>query len=137
MPDELLARSKMAEIEDRIGLRPIEELLAERRELVERHADVQAVYGAFGTWDHQRKVELSRIKMLLRAQAVKDGIKVTEGGLEDAAHAHTDYVAFVTEATVERAEWVRVESQIDAIDATIRRGQSIAHYLAAESRLTP
>ncbi len=135
MADRIVALDPMAQVEERMGLRPVSELLAERETLVERVADLRARHGSFGTYGDLRKIELSRIAMMLRAQAVKDGIKVTEGGIEDAAHAHPDYVAFVTAATLQRAEWVRLENQIEAIEATIRRGQSVASYLSAEARL--
>jgi len=43
MPDHVVARSRMAEIEDRIGVAPVEELLAERQELVEQVAQLRAL----------------------------------------------------------------------------------------------
>ena len=125
----------MADVESRIGVEPIEVLLAQRRELVEKNATLQAIYGSFGTFEHQRKTELALIKAKLRAEFT--GTKVTEAQLDEGAHADPRYIAFITQATKQRAEWAMVENDLEAIDATIRRGQSITHYPAAESRLTP
>lgn len=135
-PDNIVARSPMAEIEDRIGLPPIEEMLAERQQHVERVAELRARHGSFGTWDAMRKSKLATLKMVLRAQAVRDKLpKPTEGALEDESHAHPDYVDFVTAATRERAELNRLEGLIENIDATIQRANAIARYAAAEARL--
>ena len=94
----------MAEVEERLGITPIEKLLAERQQLVEVCANLRAKYGAFGTWDNIRKNELSTIKMALRARYLSDGTKVTEGMLEDAAHADARDMELVTIATNERAK---------------------------------
>ena len=135
MRDHLYVHSPMAATEKRLGLRPVEELLAERRALVDRIADYRARYGAFGTYGDLRKVELARIAGLVRAQAVRDKMKMTAAEVDDAAHAHPDYRDFIAEATSQRAAWVKMESEIEAIDWEIRRGQTIANYLSGEARL--
>ena len=137
MPDTVIAKSARAEIEARIGVESIDSLLARRRELVERHAELAAVFGSFGTLEHQRKIELALIGARLRAEYTAAGVKVTEAALDAGAHADPSYIAFITKATEQRAEWARVENELESIDATIRRDQSLIHYLAAESRLTP
>ena len=136
MVDKVIARSPMAELEAKLGIEPIDKLLAERDELVEQSATLHARYGAFGTWGDERKSKLAVIAALLRAQALRDGVKVTEASLEEAAHASGEYMAAVTVATVDRAELYRLESKISNIDATIQRANMIGRYAAAEARLS-
>lgn len=128
--------SPMAEAEARLGIQPIDELLDQRHHLVDKVADLRAQYGPFGTFDHIRKIELARLKGLVRAQAVRDGIKkLTNDEVDDTAHDHPDYRDLITRATRDRAAWVRLEAEIEAIDATINRGQAVARFAAAEARL--
>ena len=133
MTDHIVAR--MADLEARLGIEPIDKLLAERDGLVEQSATLYARHGAWGTWEHERKSKLAVIAALLRAQALRDNVKVTEASLVEAAHASSEYMVFVTEATVDRAELYRLESEIQNIDATIQRANMIGRYLASEARL--
>ena len=135
MADQVLARSPMRDTEVRLGVQPVEEALAERAVLVERVADLRARFGSFGTFDHLRKIELARLAGLVRAQAVRDKVKMTAAEVEDATHSHPDYRDFITAATARRAEWVKVESQIEAIDAAIQRSNAIIRYVTSEARL--
>lgn len=134
----MLARavSPMAEIESRLGIQPIEELLDQRYHLVEQVADLHARYGGFGTFDHLRKIELARIAALIRAQALRDGLKkLSNDEVDDRAHAHPDYVDFITAATMERARWYKLQTQISGIEMTINRGQAVARFATAERTL--
>lgn len=135
MADNLTLRSPMALLEERLGLDPVSEMMARRERLVDQVADLRAKHGSWGTWDHARKTELATIKMVLRAQAQRDGVKVTEASLEDSAHADPRYMEFVTNATVERANLTRLEAKIETIDATIQRANTLTRYLQAEARL--
>ena len=125
----------MRDTEERLGVQPIDEMLAQRTALVERVADLRARFGAFGTFDHLRKIELARIAGLVRAQTVRDKVKMTAAEVEDATHSHPDYRDVITAATAQRAEWVKVEAQIEAIDATIQRANAIVRYITSEVRL--
>jgi len=133
-PDVVYAE-KMADVETRMGLDPIHELLAKRQEFVEQVADLRARYGSFGTFDPMRKATLSQIKMLIRAQSVAAGVKKTEACLDEEAHADARYVEFITSATQGRADLAVLESKIEHIDATIYRANAIARYLSAEAAL--
>lgn len=140
----------MDDTEARMGIQPVSELLAERDLLVKRihaaksgqMAELRAVYGAWGTFEHTRKVELSRIKSLLRLQAMADKRKMTNDQVDAEAHEHPDYTRFVVEATKRRAEYHRLEAevemwerQIEGIDFAINRGQSVARHLTGELML--
>ena len=134
-PDKLTATSPMAEAELRLGIEPIECLLDERSALVEKVADLRARFGSFGTFDHIRKMELARLAGLVRAQALRDRVKMTASEVEDATHDHPDYRHLITEATRQRAEWVRLEAKIEAIEFQIQRGQAVARFVTAEARI--
>ena len=124
----------MTALEVRFGLQPIGDLLEERGTLIDRVAMLRAKYGAFGTWDHERKIRLAAIKGRIRAQMQAAGAKVTNDHLDDLAHADPDYTDFVITATLERADWVRLEAQVDAIDAKINRGQAVARLIGPGGR---
>lgn len=122
------------EMELRAGVDPLNRLLAERQKLVEEVADLRAKYGGFGTFDHLRKIELSRIKSLIRLQAMRENRKVTNDVVDEEAHEHPDYTEFVKQATQERARYFRLEAQVEAIDYRINRGQSLLRFAASEPR---
>lgn len=119
-----------------MGLPSVESLLAERDTLVTQIAPLRAVHGPFGTYGDQRKILLAQLAARLRAEAVASGTRVTEAALDEAAHAHPEYVAFVTEATQQKADYFVLENRIDGIADTISRGQAVARYLAAEVGLS-
>ena len=135
-PEGWVSRSPMADLESKLGIEPIDRLLAERDELVEQSATLHARHGAWGTFDAERKAKLAVIAALLRAQALRDNVKVTEASLTEAAHASGEYMTFVTLATVERAELYRLESRIQNIDQTVQRANMIGRYAASEARLS-
>lgn len=122
----------MSDSEFRIGIVPIETLLAERQEMVTKVAPLRAMHGSFGTWEALRKIELSRAAMMARAKAVADGQKITEAAIDALAHTADGYVEFVTKGTYEKAEWAVLEDRIQGINDAINRGQAIARYLSAE-----
>jgi hypothetical protein len=122
------------EMELRAGVEPLSQLLDERRHLVDKVADLRAKFGSFGTWDHLRKIEISRLKALVRLEAMQSKAKMTNDMVDEEAHQHPDYTQFVTLATRQRAEWFRLESQIEAIDFKINRGQGLLRFATYEPR---
>ena len=133
-PASVLTGTVMEEIELRVGVEPIDGLLAMRRSVVEAIATLRAVYGPFGTWDHSRKSELSRIKSLIRLQAMKDNRKMNNDQVDEEAHEHPDYTKFVVNATRERSEYFRLEAKVEDIDYRINRGQALIRYVSNEPR---
>lgn len=133
--DAIVARSPFGEIEARIGLMPIEELLAERDTLVKEIAPLRAKHGPFGTYGDLRKIELAKVAAMLRAKATEETRKITEAALEEAAHAAPSYIDFVTGATEEKARYFELENRVQGIEDTIRRANAVAQYLTAEARL--
>ena len=123
------------ELESRVGITPLEELLAKRAALVGEAAPLRAKYGPGGTWDALRKATVSTIAMKLRAQATLKGDKVTEAALDQAAHADEAYGALITRATEERAALMILDDQIQAIQDEIQRGNVLGRFAAAELHL--
>ena len=121
-----------AELEIRAGIEPLDRLLEERWGLIQKVADLRAVHGPWGTFEHSRKIELSRIKSLIRLQAMRDSRKLNNDQVDEEAHEHPDYTQFVVEATRRRAEYFRLEAQVEAIDYRINRGQALARFAASE-----
>lgn len=122
------------EIELRAGVEPASMLLAERQVLIDKVAHLRAEFGPFGTWDHRRKSELSRIKSLIRLQAMQDKRKMNNDQVDEEAHEHPDYVTFVANATRDRAEYFKLEAKIEAVDYRLNRGQALLRYVASEPR---
>lgn len=134
-PKELY--TPMGDSEARMGIVPLEDLLAERDEIVSQLARLRALYANGGTFDALRKIELSKAAAVVRAQAALEGKKVTEAYLDEMAHCADGYILFITEATSQRADWIRLEEQLAGIDFTVNRGQAVAKYVTAELSLTP
>jgi hypothetical protein len=134
--DPVVGRSRMGDIEDKLGIDRLDLLMAERAQLVEQVATLRARHGTFGLFDHERKVELARLAGLLRAQAVRDKVpKPTAAEIDDGAHCHPDYMSLVTQATIDRANLYRLESRITDINDLIQRGNVLARFAAQEARL--
>lgn len=127
----------MGDLEQRIGLMPIEELLAERDELIKQVAPLRAKYGTFGTHEALRKIELAKLKAIIRGQVTQEKKKVSYNEIDDRAHASGQYVDFIIKATNERATWIELENRMESITDTLNRGQVIARFAAAEVYLTP
>lgn len=134
MADHIVV-STLGEMEQKMGLPPIEVLLADRDELVKQVAPLRAKHGPFGTYNDLRKIELATIAAALRARALADERKMTEAAIDEAAHSDGRYIEFVTTATSEKAEWAILENRIEGINDTILRANAIARYLAAEAHL--
>ena len=134
-PDTVVASLPFSEIEARMGIPSLASLLAERDTLVQQVAELRAKHGPFGVYGDLRKIELSKIQAVIRADAVAKGVKITEAAIEQESHAHAKYVEFVTEATKQKADYFVLENKITSIEDTIRRGNTVAAFLAAEVRL--
>src|SRR5881396_3723459 len=119
----------MGDAEMRMQIVPLEELLAERDEIVSQLARLRALYGNGGTFDALRKIELSKAAAVVRAHAMLEGKKVTEAYLDEMAHCADGYAQYITEATSQRADWIRLEERLAGIDFTINRGQAVAKFV--------
>lgn len=130
-------RTPQADVEQRMGIQPLEELLSERDELIARCAPLRARHGPGGVWDDLRRVQRATIAMKLRAQAAATSppTKVTESFLDDAAQADADYLAFIEAGVREKIQHTELENQIAGIDALIQRGNVVGRFVAQEAGL--
>ena len=135
-PDTVVAFDGRRELESRIGIEPLDTLLAERHDLVGQVADLRARFGGFGTYGDLRKIELARIAQLIRAQALNEKVKMTAAEVDDAAHSDPRYAELVITATKERATWSLLEDRISAIEHRIARDNALCAYARAELSLT-
>lgn len=122
-------------IEARIGIDPLDHLLAERGQLVAQAAALYAVWGPFGTGEHRRKVALAAAELQVRADIASSGEKATEGKVDAMARTHATYLAFLDAMEAGRAEWLVTETQIQGISDQIQRGNALTRFAAQEVRL--
>jgi len=135
-PDEIVTFvTPFAEIQIRMGLPPIESLLAERDTLVSKVAKLRARHGSFGTWDSERKVVLETGAAIIRAKAATENRKITEAQIESEKHTAESYLAFLTESLIEKATWIETENRIQSVEDLIQRGNVVGRFLASEAML--
>lgn len=135
---DVIPVTALGEIESRIGIPPIESLLAERDALVKQVAPLRARHGFGGVWDDLRRLLRATIAMKIRAQAAATipPTKVTEAFLEDAAQDDADYLAFIEAGVLEKVQHTELENRITGINDLIRRGDAVARYAAQEVGLS-
>jgi flagellar biosynthesis regulator FlaF len=124
----------MRDIEDRIGVGNVEHHIARFLKLSREVAPLRAVHGPGGTFDPQRKANVSTIKMRVRAEAVAAGSKLTVDEIDAIAHADDQYVAFITQATTDRTRMAELEAELEAIQFLINREQAAIRYSTVEPR---
>lgn len=130
-----MSERDMSEIEGAAGITPLDVLIAKHRRIRDGYATLWAKYGPGGVADSLRKAELSRIKELLRARrAGEPGSKVTEASLDDAAHDHPDYAAFLAMMLSERASFYVKQVELEEVSWEINRGQALLRHIAYEPR---
>jgi hypothetical protein len=110
----------MAKITAQIGMDP-ERLIAERREIMEKLAELEDRYsqldgfyrgGTASAYDHKRKAVLSKIAKKWREEESESRVgKVTEREIEEAAHAHPDYHAFLEAGRNDLNELARLKGE--------------------------
>lgn len=124
----------MSHLEDRIGIEPLDLLLAQREGLVVEAANLYARYGPFGTAEHRRKVALAAAELQVRAELASRDEKATEGKVDAMSRQHPTYLAFLDSMEEGRAEWLVVENTIQGIGDRIMRGQALARAYSSEPR---
>lgn len=122
-------------MEQKIGIDPVDQLLDKRWRLVLKVADLRAKFGSQGVGEALRKVELSKIKGLVRLQALREKRKVNNEIVDEEAHASAEYQEYLITVSQERARWAKIEEAIADIDFRLYRGQALARYAASEARL--
>jgi hypothetical protein len=124
----------MLDLESRVGIAPLDALLAEREQLVADAASLYALYGPFGTAEHRRKVALALAELQVRATIAVTGEKATEGKVDAMSRTHPTYLTFLDTLEAGRAEWLMTENAIQSITDRITRGNTLSRYVASEPR---
>ena len=124
----------MRDIEARIGIEPLDELLDLRGKLVAQAASLYALYGPFGTAEHRRKVSLAMAELQVRRDLTDSGEKATEGKVDAMARTHPTYLGFLDGMEAGRAEWLVTETRIQSITDRISRGNALTRYAATEPK---
>jgi hypothetical protein len=73
--------------------------------IIDDTALLQALHGEQGKFDALRKATWCQIAVRIRDEAYANGRKITEAEIEQRAHAHPDYVAFLARSVSEHAQW--------------------------------
>lgn len=133
-PEPLPSQSDTADMEAKIGVDPVAALLDKRWRLVLKVADLRAKYGSQGVGEALRKVELSKIKGLVRMKALQEHRKINNEIVDEEAHASDQYQEFLIHMSQERARWAKIEEAISDIDFRLYRGQALIRYSAMEPK---
>jgi chorismate mutase len=133
VPDQVLTPlTPFGELQVRMGVPPLETLLAERDELIKQVAKLRARHGSFGTWDSERKMELEKGAAIIRARAAATAEKITEARIESEKHTADAYVQWLADSLTEKATWIEMENRIQGIEDMIRRGDVVGRFATAE-----
>jgi hypothetical protein len=121
--------------EARAGAESLDALQAERLTLVRQSAALATLYGPFGMWDTQRKRRLSVAELKVRNEAADRSEKVTDKAVDALAHVDPEYVAFLERSLVEKADYLVLQVQIDALTERIRSRETDMYFVRAEMGL--
>lgn len=117
-----------ADMELSNGAEPLDELLAELDRTEDEWANGGALYGDRGLLGDLRKALLDATAMEVREQILKlntTGQKITDGMIEQMAHADEHYRQFLDEHVIRKAEWIKLDSQRKKIEMRVNRGQAM------------
>ena len=124
--------SMEAALEVTHGVEPLDRLLAALDSCAEEWSEGAALFGPGGTLDNLRKAKLSTIALQIRDERNTKGEKVTDGLVEQLAHAHPDYIAWLDQQTANRANWLALDAYRQGVWARINRGQAMIRVAAME-----
>lgn len=118
------------------GAEPLDELLAELDRTEDDWANGGALYGDRGLLGDLRKALLDATAMEIREQLLKlntTGQKITDGMIDQMAHADESYRQFLDEHVIRKAEWLKLDVQRKKIEMRINRGQAMLRLGARTS----
>lgn len=116
-------------------IEPLDRLHAQRRKIEKEYHPLWALYGPGGVWDSVRKALLDSTAAKIRKEALDAGRKVTDGSIDEAAHAHKEYQDFLVTSVTERQTFSKLSMDLQEIEDRIRRGDALLRLSAAEARL--
>lgn len=122
-----------SDIELAVGVEPIEQLHAKRRQLWSGNAKL---YARVEMFEHRRKKLLSLKKLeIANGIDVAGGKRPTDATLDAMAHADEGYLNFLSAAEDDAARWALVEIALKEIDELINRDQRLIGFATSELRV--
>jgi hypothetical protein len=125
----------MTALEAKAEAESLEELHQERREIVSELAALEALHGMNGLWDDKRRSLRAAIATEIRDRMAAEGKKVTEGLIEDMAHADHRYTDFIDHGLADRMQYLQLKVRRDEIQERIRNRELTLTAYSAEARL--
>lgn len=137
MATSLIARDPFAQMRADMelsnGAEPLDELLAELDATEDEWAAGWALYGPGGLLGDLRKSLLDATAQELRTAALKlntTGQKITDGLIDEMAHADESYREFIDEHIARRKDWIKLDKRRTQIEMRINRGQAMLRVAA-------
>jgi hypothetical protein len=126
--------AERAEIEARVGVAPIETLIAELEETEGEWSRLWAMHGPGGTWDdHRRALRAVLSEEKRDAHQAATGKRLSNEEAEDRAMADPRYRACVSDGESSRTRFAVLESRRASIMERIRRDNKITDFRAREA----
>jgi hypothetical protein len=122
-------------LESRADLDSLEDLHAQRRQLLPEYAALRALHGTFGKWDARRKQMLAAIYVSVRMDAQAKGEKTTEAYLDALARADERYARLIDEGIDGATRFVELDTQMSEVMEKIRNRELAMSTYTAEVRL--
>lgn len=120
----------MADYESIAGVDSGYEMAALIERQAAENAEGWALYGNGGLFNDQRKALLSACALEIRDAKRAAGEKVTEAELDQLAHVHPRYTAFLDKHTTARAEWYVQDSKLTTLHQRVARGNRVLDFAA-------
>lgn len=115
-----------SDVETGFGVEPIQELQSQIEATTEKWAQGAALYGPGGFAGDVRKKILSLAMLRIRNEYLNNGEKApTEKILDAMAHADKDYVRWLDQQIIDRANWLKLDDTRDQIREKIRRDDAL------------
>lgn len=112
------------------GVDALDVLQARLDSTTEEWSKLGALHGPFGKYNDVRKSYLGATAVQLRDEWDTTKGKLTESQLEQLAHAHENYTAFVDQAVLDHARYLLLDAERDGIMQRIQRGNNILRVAA-------
>lgn len=120
---------------------PIDDAIAAYLSAADEHAPLRAKHGTNGTFEHDRKALLANLRVGIRRTALTPSARVskalTDAAIDDLAHAHPDYSAFLKQSREEKQRMAELESAMNAVTMITNRHNLILRLDVADRTNMP
>lgn len=116
------------------GCPDLDDIHDKRRTIIETHGELMALHRNKSLLDARRKEILALCALEARNKFENGGGKYTEKLIEDHAHAHPRYRAWITESITGGANALMYENLVQECDELVNRGQAVMRQYSSEPR---